>query len=297
MSQDTRALAWALAAILLWGTLAAVVGDALEGAPPSQLVLWAFVFSAPTLALVDLARGRKLAAIFRAPGRVVALGLWGIFVYHALLFTALDRAPHVEANLLNYLWPLLMVLLAAPIAGERPTRVVLLGALVGFVGAALVVTRGEGLHVESEHALGYGLAALAAFAWASFSVVLRRLGPEGEDRMTLFTVASLVPAVAFAALTGGLAPPSGRALAAAAWLGVGPMGVAFFCWNRALALGSAARIGSLSYLTPLLSTLALAALARGGVGSVSRVTWVGMALIVGGAAGPVLWERARGARA
>lgn len=296
MNPETKGLLWALAAILLWGTLAAVVGDALAGAPASQLVLWSFVFSAPVLVGMDLARGRRLGQVLRAPPRVLALGLWGIFAYHALLFTALEKAPRVEANLLNYLWPLLMVVLAVPLAGERPRAATFAGALAGFAGAALVVTRWQGLHVEGEHALGFGLAALAAFAWASFSVLLRRLGREGEDRMALFTVASLVPAAAFAALSGGLPPPSGKALAAAAWLGMGPMGVAFFCWSRALALGSASRIGVLSYLTPLLSTLALATRAPGGLSSVPAVTWAGMLLIVGGAAGPTLWERARASR-
>jgi drug/metabolite transporter (DMT)-like permease len=285
MTGERKSILWALVAILLWGTLAAVVGDALTNIPPATLVLYALAFAAPTLIAIDLLRQRSLRSIFVARPPVIAIGLLGIFGYHALFFVALAKAPLIEANLLNYLWPLFMVLLAPLLTKERLTPVLLGGAVLGFLGAALVVTHGRALDLSPEHALGYGLAALAALTWSSFSVGLKRLGPEGEDRMALFVTASLVPALAFAALEGGLAPPTGRALAACAWLGIGPMGIAFFCWNRALSRGSAARIGTLSYLDPLLSTLVLAAYLRT---PPDVSTWVGMALIVGGAAAPSL---------
>src|SRR3954471_16058757 len=97
---ERTAILWALGAILLWGTLAAVVGDALKGIRPTTLVLWAFAFATPVLVGIELLRGRTLAQVFRARPRVVLLGLWGIFGYHALLFAALDLAPVMQANLL-----------------------------------------------------------------------------------------------------------------------------------------------------------------------------------------------------
>lgn len=292
-----RAYAWAGGAILLWGTLAAGVGDALAGLRASTLVLWSLGFAAATLLALDLLAGARRAAAddaarrprVRLPGPgLLALGAWGILGYHALFFAALDRAPIVEANLLNYLWPLLMVLLAPWIAGEVLTGATLTGALVGFAGAALVVTRGEWRPPAAEHALGYAMAAGAALAWSTFSLGLRRAGAAGAGHMTAFVVVSFVLAVPLAVLTDGaasLAPPGGRALAATAWLGVGPMALAFHCWGRALALGDATRLGMLSYLDPLLSTLAVAWWLDA---PLTRASWVGMALIVGGAAGPSL---------
>ena len=118
-SQQTG-IAWALAAIVLWGTLAAAVGDTLDGLAASTVVFWCLLFAAPTLIAFDaLAMRRPLARAFVAPPRIVLLGVWGIFGYHAFLFEALDRAPMVEANLLNYLWPLLIVLLS-PVTPIRP---------------------------------------------------------------------------------------------------------------------------------------------------------------------------------
>ena len=100
---DPRAYAWAAAAILLWGTLAAATGDALRGLPAGTVLVWTLAFAAATLLAIDLATGVRP----RWPtGRAVTLGVWGILGYHAAFFVALDRAPVVEANLLNYLWPL-----------------------------------------------------------------------------------------------------------------------------------------------------------------------------------------------
>src|SRR5690606_38800353 len=129
------------------------------------------------------------------------------------------------------------VVLAPWIAGEALTGATLTGALVGFAGAALVVTQGRLRAPAPDHALGYAMAAAAALAWATFSLGLRRAGPEGEGRMTAFVVASFLLAVPLTLLVDGvdgLAPPRGRALLATAWLGVGPMAIAFVCWGRAL---------------------------------------------------------------
>ncbi len=279
--QDRGGIGWALLAIVIWATLTAATGDALAGVPAATLLFFALAFSAPLLVGLDLARGRTPRAVLAARPRLYLLGVLGIFGYHALLFLALERAPIVEANLLNYLWPLFMVLLAPLLAGERLAAATLVGAFAGLAGAAIVVTQGRALDLSPAHVWGYGLAATAAVLWAVFSVLLRRLGPEAEGRMPLFVTASLLPAAALVLAQGGLVPPRGRALFAVAWLGLGPMGIAFVFWSRAVARGSAARIGALSYLTPLLSTLCVSfTLGK----PITGATWVGMALIVGGSA-------------
>lgn len=287
MSPGSKAIAWALVAIVLWGTLAAVVGDALRGVPFAGLLFWSLVFAAPTLAAADFLRGRRPRDFLLEP-KVLALGLWGIFGYHALFFAALDFAPIVQANLLNYLWPLLMVLLAAPLAKERPSGFALAGAMVGFGGAVLVVTQGRSLVVKDDHLFGYALALLAALSWSSFSVLLRRFGARAQGKMAAFALWSLAASFALALALGDAAPPPGRALAAAAWVGIGPMALAFLAWDRAMTLGRASTIGALSYLDLLLSTICVAAVLRE---RLSGPTIAGMFLIILGAAAPTIADR------
>ena len=272
---------WALAAVALWGTLAAVVGDALAGLPAATLLFWSFLFAAPTLLIADRLRGIPLRRQLAPSRRAVGLGLWGIFGYHAFLFEALAHAPIVQANLLNYLWPLLIVVLAPAIARERPNHRALLGAAVGFAGAALVVTQGRAVAISGRDALGYALAALAAVSWSTFSLLLRRWERDAKGRMPLFVTVALAASFVYAVVRGQLFVPDARALAAAAWLGIGPMALAFLAWDKAMATTSPARVGALSYLDPLLSTICVAvALHR----HLSVATVVGMVLLIAGAA-------------
>ncbi|MBL0899685.1 MAG: DMT family transporter, partial [Reyranella sp.] len=150
------AMAAGLAAIGLWSSLAAL--SVLAGAiPPFQMVAMTFAVGTSIGIVRALARGVGLVNLLRWPARVWLLGVAGLFGYHALYFAALQLAPPAEANLVNYLWPLLIVLLSAPLAGERLGRSHLTGAALGFAGVALLAF-GRGVNFANDHALGYLLA-------------------------------------------------------------------------------------------------------------------------------------------
>ena len=149
-------------AVLLWSTLAALTvlsGDI----PPFQLLAMCFTLGTLVGVVVALWQGRDRglpawALLPRLPGHVWALGVYGLFGYHFAYFMALRLAPPVAANLINYLWPLLIVLFAALLPGERLRGRHAAGVLAGFGGAALLVTRGEGLRFEGQYAAGYAFA-------------------------------------------------------------------------------------------------------------------------------------------
>lgn len=261
----------ALAAIGLWGTLAAISVH-LRHMPPFLLVGLSLLIGG----CMSLHRVRA----WRASGASLALGVYGLFAYHLALFIALRSAPAVEANLVNYLWPLLIVLLA-PLF--RPGHALgvrhVAGALLGFAGAGLLVTGGR-LDLQWQHAPGYGLALAAAVIWSTYSLLSSRMGSTSTAQVGLYCVVS-----GLLSLAGHLLVEPAYWPVASDWpwllaLGVGPMGLAFFAWDAALKRGDPRRIGLLSYLTPLLSTLGLV-LTGGGV--FTTLSAVAMALIIGGA--------------
>jgi drug/metabolite transporter (DMT)-like permease len=270
----------ALGAIALWSTLA-WLGLSLAHVPPFLLVGVALCVGA----LCSVHRVRD----WRASARVLALGIYGLFGFHFLLFLALRNAPPVEANLVNYLWPLLMVLLAPALlpAVRLHARHVVAG-LMGFAGAALLIvgpTLGKGADATADTgahpALGYACALGSALVWATYSLATKRVGAFPTATVGLFCAASGVLALACHVL---FEPPASLALRDVPYLlalGLGPMGAAFFLWDAALKAGDPRRIGALAYLTPMLSTLLLAATSGRGL------DWralVAMGLIVGGAA-------------
>jgi len=266
-----RATLDALAAIALWGTLA-VLGLKLRHVPPFLLVGTALLLGA----LVG-ARGIRLRGL---RPRVLLLGVYGLFTYHLCLFLALRLAPPVEANLVNYLWPLLIVVLSPLLLANthlRPRHVA--GALMGFGGAALLVTGGK-LGFSREGALGYLFALAAAVIWSTYSLLTKRIGDFPTSAVATFCLASGLLSLACHAIFEERYLPAVADLPYLLVIGLGPMGAAFYLWDRAMKGGDPRVIGTLAYLTPLLSTFLIAAVGEG------RVTWLSlaaMALIVGGA--------------
>ncbi len=265
-----RATLYALAAIGLWGTLAAL-GVHLSHVPPLLLVGIALLLGG-TFGLGRV-RWRELR-----PG-VLLLGVYGLFAYHLCLFLALRLAPPVEANLLNYLWPLLIVVLSPVLLpGTRLGPRHVAGALLGFAGAALLVTGGR-LAFPSSGAVGYALGIAAAFIWSTYSLLTKRVGTFPTSAVSAFCLVSGTLSLASHALLEPRYLPRGADLPLLLLLGLGPMGAAFYLWDRALKDGDPRVIGTLAYLTPLLSTLLVALLGGGRLGPVSLAA---MALIVGG---------------
>ena len=258
-SSHARANLLALATIALWASLA-TLGASLAHVPPFLLTgLGLLAGSVIALPLVRF-DVRRLAVTPRA----LALGVYGLFGYHFLLFTALRLAPPVEANLVNYLWPLGIVLMAPLLLpGVRLTAAHVLAALVGLAGAAIAILGRGGATGEAGPmaALGFAAAAGGAFVWSSYSLLSKRLA-QTRHRFptaaigTFGLVAGLLSLACHALLEPSVAL-STRDIALIAALGLGPLGGAFFLWDAALKLGDARQIGVLAYLTPLLSTLIL----------------------------------------
>jgi drug/metabolite transporter (DMT)-like permease len=239
-------------AIALWSFLALLARMA-AGLPPLQLTAMGFLVGGTASLALVLLRGQ--GAALRQPPLVWLHGVGGLFGYHALYFAALALAPAVEANLLNYLWPLLIVLLSAPILGAGLGARRLGGVLAGFAGCALLVGPGAGFAPDA----GWGLfcAAAAALVWALYSVLARRLATVPTEAVAGFCLATaLLSALAHLASETSVVPDARQALAVLL-LGLGPVGAAFFLWDIGMKRGDPQLLGTLAYATPLLSTLLL----------------------------------------
>ncbi len=253
------ATAIGFSAILMWALLALLA--ARSGAVPA-FQLAAMTFAVGTLVcLVPLLGKPGAFRVFRQPPHVWAVGVVGLFGYHALYFAAVRAAPAVEASLIAYLWPLLIVVGSALLPGERLRWYHVTGAAVGLAGTVLVIAgRGEGLSFSPQYALGYALAGCAAFFWAGYSLLSRRLSAVPSEVVGGFCAATAVLSLLCHLLFEETVWPAGAAeWGAVLLLGLLPVGAAFYVWDAGMKRGDIQLLGAASYAAPLLSTLVLVA--------------------------------------
>lgn len=242
-----------LTAILMWSLLA-VLTVATGKIPAFQLAAMTFAIGALVGSLTWIGRPEAVRALRQAPLAWI-VGVGGLFGYHALYFLALRFAPPAEAGLLNYLWPLLIVLFSSLLPGERLAPHHIIGALLGLAGTVLLFV-GNGTSGFAPGQLPGLLAAfVAAFVWATYSVMSRKLKSVPTDAVAGFCLATAL----LAALVHGLVedtvwPDTTIQWLAISALGLGPVGAAFYAWDVGMKRGDIRVLGAASYATPLLST-------------------------------------------
>lgn len=273
-------------AVLMWATLAlltAQTGDV----PPFLLVGLSFTL-AFAIGVVFWLRGpvghvgrtTRVFSHLRFPFKVWVLGVGGLFGYHFFYFVALRNAPPVEASLIAYLWPLLIVVFSALLPGERLRWWHVLGTLAGLAGTVVLITGGD-VSFKSQFAAGYAAALICALTWSGYSVLSRVVRYVPSDAVGAFCgVTALLSFAAHFALETTIWPANPGEWLAVLGLGLGPVGAAFYLWDYGVKHGDIRILGASSYGAPLLSTILLIAF------GLAAATWqVGIAcvLITGGA--------------
>src|SRR5436190_3487358 len=279
-----------LTAILMWSLLA-VLTVATGKIPAFQLAAMTFAIGAVVAFASFLFRPSAFAALKQPPIAWI-VGVGGLFGYHALYFLALRFAPPAEAGLLNYLWPLLIVLFSSLLPGERLLPHHIVGALLGLAGTVLLLMGSGASHFEAGQLPGLFAAFVAAFVWSSYSVMSRRLKAVPTDAVAGFCLATaILAAIVHVLLESTVWPETTAQWLAIIALGAGPVGAAFFTWDIGMKRGDIRVLGAASYATPLLST---AFLILAGFAQPTATIAIAAVLIAGGgliAAKDMVWRK------
>ena len=266
------------AAVLQWALLALFT---IGSAPVPPVLLNAMCFAiGGGIGLIWTVVAKRAHVLKAVSWKVYAFGTVGLFGAHFLYFTAFRLAPKAETGLIAYLWPLIIVVMSGFLPNERLRPLHLLGAFVAFCGAALIVLR-SGVSLDGAALPGFAVAFAFALAWASYSVLSRRLGDVPTEAVTVFCLAAAVLSVfAHLVLEQTVWPQTAIGWASVVALGVGPVGVAFFQWDIGMKKGDIQLLGVASYAAPLLSTVALV---LAGLAKPTPIILIAAALITGGA--------------
>ncbi|MDB5600057.1 MAG: hypothetical protein JWN71_2101 [Xanthobacteraceae bacterium] len=256
MTPTTRATALGFSAILMWSLLALLTA-ASGRMPPFQLAAMTFLIGGLIGAATWIVRRDAISALWQN-WRVWALGLFGLFGYHALYFMALRLAPPAESGLINYLWPLLIVLFSSFLPGERLRAHHVIGAALGFVGTIVLIAGRAQLGLVADFIPGYAAAFVAAFVWAIYSVLSRRFASVPTDAVAGFClVTAILAALCHFAFETTVWPSHATEWLAVLGLGLGPVGAAFYVWDVGMKRGDIRVLGAASYAAPVLSTVFL----------------------------------------
>ncbi len=277
MTSSTTSLI-GFAAILMWSLLS-LLTVASGTVPPFQLAAMTFAVGGG-LGAASWAFRPGAARALRQPWQVWALGVGGLFGYHGLFFFALRLAPPAEAQLVNYIWPLFIVLGSALLPNESLKAHHIVGALIALGGTIVLFLGRGGITFAGAYLPGFVCAFGAALTWAAYSVLSRRFAAVPTDAVAGFCLGTAALAAFFHLAFEATHWPqtTGQWLAVAA-LGVAPVGAAFYAWDIGVKRGDIRILGVGSYLAPLLSTLFLV---LAGYATASWSLALAAALVAGG---------------
>jgi len=287
---NARAYLFSAVPILLWAATPLLVTELAAELPIFQINFLVTAISVVVLSatLTVLGRWRSFAAYSpRNVGTMLLLGATGMFPYTTLYYLAFALAPAAagNSNIINYLWPVWIVVLAVPILKEKLSWRKIIGMTLSFAGVYVIVTGGRWIRVQSEHLPAYLCAAAGAFFWGLFSVQNKRLRFDALSAMLLYNLAAAVCFAAVAVLASPLAWPSPRAWLLLLLLGGAVNGFGYLFWILALRAGDTARIANLVYITPFLALVYLAVLRQQ---PITAVQLLALALVI---SGPIVQHR------
>ena len=259
MDKGRLAYFYLAATILLWSATPAVAKLALGELSNIQLLFFTSIVGVITLFLVNMAFGTLSNLFSYRPIdylKMFAMGAVGIYLYYIFLYGAFAIAPAGQANVINYLWPVFIVVFSIPILNEKYNSKTIIAILLSFTGAAIAFTKGDFSAVSGQYAAGYLLAGLGAICYGLFSVLGKKLGYEKFSSMLVYyacALALIAPTVTFTSAI--KVPQSLTTIIAILVLGGVMNSIAFVFWFKALSLGDTHKFANIIYAVPFLAMI------------------------------------------
>ncbi|MFH0752006.1 MAG: DMT family transporter [archaeon] len=242
--------------VFLWSSVAAVGKILLKGLDNFQVLFYMLITAIIGLFIIILLK-KKLKELLKYKLKdywsFTYMGFLGIFLYSALFFGALMFAPAQEAFIVNYTWPIWVVIFASIILKEKFTARKLTAIILGFIGVYTVVTNGKILEFTITNVKGNLLALGGAVSYGLFSVLGKKDNYDKLNSMFFYHISGLIFAIPALLIFSKITTINLPQLGGLIWLGTFTTGIAFTLWFLALKYGDTAKMSNIIFLTPLLS--------------------------------------------
>ena len=274
---EKKQIVYALITVFLWATMAPAVKLMQDSVPTTEVLFLAGVFSVVFLLGRLIANGKvKEYRTFGAQNYKVVLGLGflGFFVYEFLYYFGIAQLTASTACILNYLWPVMLVLFSCLILKEPFTTRKVLAMVASFLGV-VVLSAGGNDQYGAHPVLGIVGCIVAAVSYGLFSVLNKREDLDQDLCMPIYWGVTMVSGLIAGFVEGGWTMPDLKTWLILAWLGVMANAVGYLIWAIALNDSkNSARIANFAFLVPVLSMLLSALILR------EQIHWNGIAALV-----------------
>ncbi|MFH1237746.1 MAG: DMT family transporter [Candidatus Aenigmatarchaeota archaeon] len=245
--------------ILFWSTVPAVAKLALAELDNYQLLSYSVIVGTLSLLFINLFQ-RKLGLLAKYAKadylKMFVMGILGIFLYHIFLYGSFALVPAGQANVMNYLWPVFVIVFSIPILKEKFNYKTILAVFVSFVGALIAFSGGNFYVLSGGYAAGYLLAALGAICYGLFSVLGKKFDYDKSSSMLFYHISAavlLIPATFL--LSGFVIPKSIVTVISIIILGGVVNSIGFVFWFKAIKLGHTHKTANMVYAVPFLAML------------------------------------------
>jgi drug/metabolite transporter (DMT)-like permease len=285
MTDQKRAYLYALITILLWSTIASAFKISLRYLDYFQLLFLASAFSCVILFLILTLQGKShmIKKISKQDMLNSAfLGFLNPFLYYLVLLKAYTLLKAQEAGTLNYIWPIILVLLSIPLLKQRIHWLSIIAILISFSGIVIISTEGKITTLEFREPLGVILAVGSSIFWALYWIFNMKDKRDEVIKLFLnFIFGTLYVTIAMLIFS-GFGNITIKGLSGAFYIGLFEMGLTYVLWMKALKLSAnTAVVSNLVYLSPFISLIFI----RNVIGEKILIsTFIGLFLIVAGIA-------------
>ena len=257
MKQQRKAVLFALLAVAFWSTMSSAFKITLRYIAYDQLLFWAALFAVAILAAIVFIRTDYRLLFNQTKSdilRSAVLGFLNPFAYYLVLFKAYDLLQAQEAGVLNYSWPVVLVILSVPLLGQHIGLKGFIAILISFSGLLVISTKGNPMDLNFSNPLGVFLAVGSAFLWALYWIINLRDKREEQLKIFMNMIFGGAYITAYLILFSKINPPSLPALTGAAYIGIFEMGITFVFWLLALKNATnTAKVSNLIFLSPFIA--------------------------------------------
>jgi len=161
MTNQNKAYIFALIAVIFWSTAASAFKISLRYIDYPKLLLLSSLFASIILLIIVLVKKEfKILITVSIPElkNSILLGFLNPFLYYILLFKAYSLIPAQQAQPLNFIWPIMLVLLSIPLLKQKINIKSIFALIICFCGVIFISTQGDFHHFKLSDPLGISLA-------------------------------------------------------------------------------------------------------------------------------------------